>query len=61
MSTWGGVGGSPSTCTREEAPLFVGILQARILKWAPIPSSRGSSQPINGTHVPGIADGFFTV
>jgi len=29
----------------HQAPLSVGILQARILKWFAIPSSRGSSQP----------------
>ena len=29
----------------HEAPLSTGILQARILKWAAMPSSRGSSQP----------------
>ena len=28
-----------------------GILQARILEWAAMPSSRGSSQPRNQTHV----------
>ena len=28
-----------------EAPLSLGILQARILEWVPMPSSRGSSQP----------------
>ena len=29
----------------HEAPLSVGILQARILEWIAIPISRGSSQP----------------
>ena len=28
-----------------EAPLSMGILQARVLKWVAMPSSRGSSQP----------------
>ena len=28
-----------------------GILQARILEWVAMPSSRGSSQPRNRTHV----------
>ena len=28
----------------RQAPLFMGILQARILEWAAMPSSRGSSQ-----------------
>ena len=29
----------------HQAPLSMGILQARILEWVPGPSSRGSSQP----------------
>ena len=29
----------------SQAPLSMGILQARILQWVAIPSSRGSSQP----------------
>ena len=40
-----------------------GILQARILEWVAMPSSRGSSQPRNWTHiscVSCIADRFFT-
>ena len=37
-----------------------GILQARILEWVATPSSRGSSQPRNGTHVSCAADRFFT-
>ena len=36
-----------------------GILQARILEWVAFPSSRGSSQPRDGTQVSHIADGFF--
>ena len=38
-----------------------GILQARILEWIAIPSSRGSSQPRDGTQVFCIAGGFFNV
>ena len=38
-----------------------GILQGRILEWVAIPSSRGSSQPRDGTQVSHIAGGFFTV
>ena len=38
-----------------------GILQARILEWAPIPFSRGSSQPRDRTQVSHIVGGFFTV
>ena len=34
-----------------QAPLFMGILQARILEWVTIPSSGGSSQPSGGTHI----------
>ena len=37
------------------------ILQARILERVAMPSSRGSSQPRDGTQVSCIADGFFTV
>ena len=38
-----------------------GILQARILEWVAIPSSRGSSQPRDWTLVSHIAGRFFTV
>ena len=40
-----------------------GILQARILEWVAMPSSRGSSQPRDWTHVSCISSigrGFFT-
>jgi len=40
-----------------------GILQARILEWVAMPSSRGSSQPRNRTHISSIsciAGSFFT-
>ena len=37
-----------------------GILQARILEWVALPSSRGSSQPRDWTWVSHIAGGFFT-
>ena len=37
-----------------------GILQARILEWAAMPSSRGSSQPRDGTRVPCTESEFFT-
>ena len=36
-----------------------GILQARILEWVAMPSSRGSSQIRDQTQVSHIADGFF--
>ena len=32
-----------------------GILQARTLKWVAVPSSRGSSQPKDQTHVPYVS------
>ena len=38
-----------------------GILQARILEWVALPSSRGSSQPRDWTQVSCIAGGFFTI
>ena len=44
-----------------QASLSMGILQARILEWVAMPSSRGSSQPRGGTQVSQIAGGFFTV
>ena len=44
----------------HHAPLSMGILQARILEWVAMPSSRGSSQPMDQTHVSCIADRFFT-
>ena len=37
-----------------------GILQARVLEWVAVPSSRGSSQPRDRTQVSCIAGGFFT-
>ena len=47
-------------CSPCQAPLSMEILQARILEWAVIPSSRGSSQPRARTGVSCIAGGFFT-
>ena len=41
---------TPWTAARQ-APLSVGILQARILKWVAMPSSRASSQPRDRTQV----------
>ena len=38
-----------------------GILQARILEWVTMPSSKGSSQPRDRTQVSHIAGRFFTV
>ena len=45
----------------HQAPLPVGILQARILDWVAFPSSKGSSQPRDQTQVSRIAGGFLTV
>ena len=42
----------------HQAPLSMGILQARILEWVSMPSSRGSSQPTDQTQVSHTADGF---
>ena len=45
----------------SQAPLSLGILQARILEWVAMPSSRGSSQPRDRTQVSWIAGRFFTI
>ena len=45
----------------HQIPLSMGILQARILEWVAIPSSRGSSQPRDGTQVSHTAGRLFTV
>ena len=39
----------------------MGILQARILEWVAMPSSRGSPQPRDQTQVSRIAGEFFKV
>ena len=44
-----------------QALLFMGILLARILEWAAMPSSRRSSQPRDQTRVSLIAGGFCTI
>ena len=50
---------TPWTIARQ-APLSMGILQARILDWVAMPSSSRSSQPRDRTQVSHIADRFFT-
>ena len=45
----------------HQDPLFMGILQAGILEWVAMLSSRWSSQPRDQTQVSHIADGFFTL
>ena len=55
LATWT-AGGSPGSSVH-------GMLQARILEWVAISSSRGSSLPRDQTHVslsPALAGGFFT-
>ena len=44
-----------------QAPLSIGILQARILEWVAMPSSRGSSQLRDWSQVSCIAGRSFTV
>ena len=45
----------------HQAPLAMEILQARILEWVAMPSSRGSSQPRDQTQVSRVAGRFFTI
>ena len=45
----------------SQAPPSMQILQARILEWVTMPSSRGSSQPRDQTQVSHIAGGFLTI
>ena len=42
-----------------QTPLSMGILQASIVKWVAMPSSRGSFQPRDQTQVSCIVGGFF--
>ena len=51
---------TPRTVARQ-APQSMGVLQASILEWVVMPSSRGSSQPRDWTQVSHIADRVFTV
>ena len=50
----------PMHCSRQ-APLSMGILQARILEWVAVPSSRQSSQSRDWIQAAYIAGRFFTV
>ena len=45
----------------HQAPLSMGILQARIMEWVAMPSSRGSSPLRDQIQVSHIAGGFFNV
>ena len=51
---------TPWTVDRQ-APLSIGILQARILEWVTISYSTGSSQSRDQTQVSHIAGGLFTI
>ena len=48
-------------CSPRQSPLSTGILQARILEWAAMPSSMGTFQPRDQTQVFHIAGGLFTI
>ena len=50
---------NPMDCNPQGSPVH-GILQARILEWVAMPSSRGSSWPRNRIHISCIADRFST-
>ena len=51
----------PPWSAAHQAPLSMGILQAKILEWLAMPSSRGSSKPRDQTQVSCTAGRFFTV
>ena len=51
----------PPWTVAHQAPLSMGNLQARILEWVVMPSSRGSSQPRDQTQVSYIVGEFFTI
>ena len=50
----------PTDCS-PQAPRSMGILEARILEWVAMSSSRGSSQPRDRTQVSHIAGRFVTI
>ena len=52
--------GDPMVCSPPGSSVH-GIVQARILEWVAMPSSRGSSQPRDRTQVSCIAGRFFTI
>ena len=49
------------THVAHQAPLSMGILQARILEWVVMPSSGGPSQLRDQTHVSHVVGGFFAI
>ena len=50
----------PMHCSPPDSSVH-GILQAKILEWATMPSSRWYSQTRDGTQVSRVAGGFFTI
>ena len=50
----------PMDCS-PQAPLSMGILQARILEWVAMLSSRESPQPMDRTQASYITGRFFTI
>ena len=60
VSRWYPTLWDPMVCSSPGSSVH-GILQARILQWIAMPSSRGSSQPRDQIQVSPIAGGFFTV
>ena len=53
--------GDATDCSPPGSSSAHGILQARIVEWVTVTSSRGSSWPRDGTHVSRNAGGFFTL
>ena len=51
---------NPMDCSPTVSSVY-GALQARILEWVAMPSSRGSSHPRDSTWVSHIAGRFFTI
>ena len=52
--------GNPMDCSPPGSSVN-GLLQARILTWVAMPSSREPSQPRDQNQVSRISDGFFTL
>ena len=48
------------SCLTRCDPMDCIVLEARILEWVAVPSSRGSSQPRDRTQVSNIAGGLVT-
>ena len=52
---------TPWTVAHTPGSSVHGILQARLLEWVAMPSSRGCFQPRNQTRVSCVAGRFFTI